>query len=240
VVGSDPDTDVAVVKIDGDGPFPSAVLGTSTDLQVGQEAVVVGWPADLVAEGPSVTVGVISGLHRTVPRADGRMLFDMVQTDARVPAGWPGGALLDSSGSVIGITTALGTANAGSGTGGFAFAIPVEVARSVADQLIASGRVTRVWLGVHGDDLDWVAAAGLEVPGGALVDNVREGSPAGRAGVAPGDVIVAVDGAPVTSMGQLVVALRQHTPGQTVRLEVLRDRQRMSMAVALVERPAQA
>ena len=109
---------------------------------------------------------MISALHRSVPRGDGGMLFDMVQTDARVPTGWPGGALLDSSGSVIGITTSVGTTVAGAG--GFGFAVPIDLARSVADQLITTGRVTGVWLGVQGGDLDWVTAAGLEVPGGAL------------------------------------------------------------------------
>ena len=90
VVGSDPDTDTAVVKIEGDGPYPTAELGTADDLKVGQQAVAIGSPAGLVG-GPSVTVGVISALHRSVRRgADGGMLFDMVQTDARMPTGWPG------------------------------------------------------------------------------------------------------------------------------------------------------
>jgi len=236
VVGSDPDTDIAVVKIDGDGPFPTAVLGTASDLRVGQQAIAIGCPVELVG-GPSVTVGVISALHRSVPRdTDGGMLLDMVQTDARVSTGWPGGALLDSSGSVVGITTAAGQ----NGAGGFGFAIPIDLARSVAEQLITTGRVTGVWLGVQGNDLDWVAAARLDVVGGVMVGQVMSGSPAGRAGLADSDVIVGLDGAPVTSMGQLVVALRRHQPGDVVTLEIMRDDQRMSMAVELVERPTPA
>jgi len=238
VVGTDPDTDTAVVKLDGDGPFPTAVLGTADDLRVGQQAVAMGWPVGLVG-GPSVTVGVISALHRSLRReASGGMLFDMVQTDARVPTGWPGGALLDSSGSVIGITTAVGSTD--TGTGGFGFAIPIDLAYTVADQIIATGRVTNVWLGVQGDDLDWVSAAGLQVPGGAMVGEVKTGSPAHRAGLSDHDVILALDGVPVTSMGQLVAALRQHRPGDAVLVDIMRDQQPMSMVVVLVERPPPA
>ena len=244
VLGTDTDTDTAVVKLDGDGPYATAVLGTATDLRVGQVAVAIGWPSGLVG-GPSVTVGVISALHRSVRRgADGGMLLDMVQTDARVPTGWPGGALLDVSGSVIGITTAVGateaSARTGNEMGGFGFAIPIDVARKVADQIIATGRPTRVWLGVQGKDLDWVNAADLEVPGGAEVVEVNTGSPGERAGLSPSDVIVAVDGVPVTSMAQLVVALRNHRPGDAVHVDIMRGAQKMSMVVVLVERPTPA
>ncbi len=237
VIGTDPDTDIAVIKIDGDGPFPTAVLGTTVGLRVGEQAVAIGCPIDLVG-GPSVTVGVISALHRAVPRGDGGMLFDLVQTDARVPTGWPGGALLDSSGSVIGITTSVGTTS--SGAGGFGFAIPIDLARSVADQLIATGRVTGVWMGVKGGDLDAATAAALDLTGGAVVSEVMEGSPADRVGLAPLDTIVALDGVAVTSMAQLVVALRPRHPGDVVQLDVVRDHQRMAMVVVLTERPAPA
>ena len=251
VLGSDPDTDTAVVKLDGDGPFPTAVLGTADDLKVGQQAVAMGWPVGLTG-GPSVTVGVISALHRSVRRtASGGMLFDMIQTDARVPTGWPGGALLDSAGSVIGITTSMGTigsataelaavGTAGAENGGFGFAVPIDLAHAVADQIITTGRVTGVWLGVQGGDLDFVSAARLEVPGGAMVGEVKTGSPAHEAGLWDHDVIVALDGAPVTSMGQLVAALRRHRPGDVVRVDIVRDQQPMSIVVVLVERPAPA
>jgi S1-C subfamily serine protease len=243
VVGSDPDTDIAVVKIDGEGAFPTAVLGTASDVRVGQQAIAIGCPVEL-AGGPSVTVGVISGLHRSVRGSDGRVLHDLVQTDARVPAGWPGGALLDSSGSVVGITTSVGStvtpAGTGNGFGGFGFAVPIDLARTVAEQLMTSGRATGVWLGVQGTELDWMAAANLGISGGVQVGEVKRGSPAERGGLSVTDVIVAVDGTAVTTMGQLVIALRRHSPGDTLRLDVLREEQPMSMVVVLTERPAQA
>lgn len=237
VVGTDSDTDVAVVKIDGEGPFPTAVLGTADGLRVGEQVVAIGCPVELVG-GPSVTVGVISALHRSVPRGGGGMLFDMVQTDARVPTGWPGGALADSSGSVIGITTSAGTT--GTGAGGFGFAIPIDVARAVAEQLITRGRVVYVWLGVKGGDLDGPTAAALGLTGGALVGEVMAGSPADRVGLSPLDTIVGLDGTPIASMSQLVVALRRHQPGESVQLDVVRDHQRLTVVVVLTERPTPA
>jgi S1-C subfamily serine protease len=237
VIGSDTDTDIAVIKIDGDGPFPTAILGTAADLRVGEQVIAMGCPIDLVG-GPSVTVGVISALHRSIPRGGGAMLFDLIQTDARVPTGWPGGALLDSAGSVIGITTSVGTAS--TGAGGFGFAIPIDLAHSVADQLITTGRVTGVWLGVTGGDLDLALASTLDLTGGVIVSEVMGGSPAARIGLAPLDTIVSLDGVPITSMGELVVALRTHQPGDTVALDVMRDHQRLSMVVVLTERPAPA
>ncbi len=242
VVGTDPETDVAVVKLDGNGPYPTAVLGTSTDLRVGQQTIAIGCPIDLagveLVGGPSVTVGMISALHRSVRLGpDGGTLFDMVQTDARVPTGWPGGALLDSSGSVVGITTSVGTHPSGTSSGnssggGFGFAIPIDLARSVADQLITDGRVTGVWLGVQG--------GGTGVFGGVVVAGVMAGSPAARAGLSADDEIVGVEGVPLSAMDELVVALRRYRPGDSVSVDVIRDQQPMSMVVVLVERPVPA
>ena len=139
---------------------------------------------------------------------------------------------------MIGITTSVGTATTLSG--GFGFAIPIDLAHSVADQLIATGRVTGVWLGVTGGDLDLALASTLDLTGGVIVSEVMDGSPAARGGLAPLDTIVSLDGVPITSMGGLVVALRTHQPGDRVALDVMRDHQRLSMAVVLTERPAPA
>jgi S1-C subfamily serine protease len=234
LVGSDAVTDAAVVKIDG-GPFPVATLGTAVNLKVGQTAIAVGSPLGL-AGGPSVTVGVISGLHREVnPRGSAQPLVDMVQTDAPIAAGSSGGALLDDKGAVIGITTAVAISDVGGE--GLGFATPIDVARLVAEQLISGGRAVHVWIGIEGSDLDARTASELSVDGGAMVGQVKPNSPAQQAGLAARDVIVGVEGKSVKSMGELVVTLRAHRPGDTVDIALLRERERVTVSVTLAERP---
>jgi S1-C subfamily serine protease len=234
VVGSDPDSDTAVVKIDG-GPFPVADLGSTSDLKVGQDAIAIGSPLGLTG-GPSVTVGVISALHRSVRTRTGQSLMDMLQTDAPIAPGSSGGALLDAYGKVIGITTALAMTD--TGAEGFGFAIPIDAARNAADQLITTGKVVTVWLGVEGSDLDGATAVDLNVDGGAMIEKVKADSPAERAGLAPRDVIVRVDNKPVTSMTMLVVAVRAHRPGDVFTVEIVREKQHHGMTVTVAERPA--
>jgi serine protease Do len=235
VIGSDPETDVAVLKIDG-GPFPVASLGTAADLRVGQPAIAIGSPLGLVG-GPSVTVGVVSALHRRLDARSGPPLLDMIQTDAPISPGSSGGALLDGSGSVIGLTTAVATTDGAQGLG---FATPIDVARSTADQLINTGKVVHVWMGIQGTDIDPTTASELGIDGGALVRGVVKGSPAEQAGVgvAARDVIVGVDGRPVATMGALVVALRARQPGDTVGLDVRRGAEKRRISVRLADRPA--
>lgn len=234
LVGSDTDTDTAVVKIDG-GPFPVVTLGTATDLRIGQATIAVGSPLG-PGRGTSVSVGVVSGLHHSVRAAAGApMLFDMVQTDASIASRCPGAALFDTDGSVVGITTSV--APTGDSDAGLGFATPIDLAHSVATQIIDTGTVQAVWLGVQGDDLDGTAATALHIEGGALVGEVTPGGPAHRAGLAEQDVIVAVDGTRITSMGQLVSILRLHRPGDAVVLEVLRSREARPMPVTLAPRP---
>lgn len=234
VVGSDAASDTAVLKIE-DGPYPVAQLGTTTDLKVGQQAVAIGSPLGL-AGGPSVTAGVVSALHRTVRSRNGtQALADMIQTDAPIAPGSSGGALLDGKGDVIGVTTAVAITD--TGNDGFGFAIPIDAARFAADQLIGTGKVTNVWMGVECSDLDGATAQVLNVPGGTMVDGVRSDSPAEHAGVTTRDVIVAIDGRPVTSLGMLLVMLREHHPGDVVTLDVVRNKAHRSMAVTIAERP---
>jgi S1-C subfamily serine protease len=160
----------------------------------------------------------------------------MVQTDAAISPGSSGGALVDGTGAVIGITTAVGVSEVGAE--GLGFAVPVDVARSVAEEIITTGRAVHVWLGVTGSDLDRRSAEELGVRGGARVEQVVDGSPADEAGVVPSDVVVAVEEEPVASMSALVIALRERDPGDEVALEVLRDGDRRQVTVALVERPS--
>ena len=234
VVGSDPSSDTAVVKIEG-GPFPVAELGSTSELKVGQQAIAIGSPLGL-SGGPSVTVGVVSALHRSVRTRTGQSLMDMVQTDAPIAPGSSGGALLDADGRVIGITTAVAMTD--TGAEGFGFATPIDAARNAAEQLITTGKVVTVWLGVAGSDLDEATAQELKLDGGAMIEEVKADSPAARAGLAPRDVIVRVANKPVTSMTMLVVAVRAHRPGDVFTVEVVRDKQHHGMTVTVAERPA--
>jgi S1-C subfamily serine protease len=159
----------------------------------------------------------------------------MVQTDAPIAAGSSGGALLDQNGAVIGITTAVSVSDVGGE--GLGFATPIDLARMVAEQLITTGRATHVWIGIEGSDLDARMAGELSVDGGAMVGQVKPNSPAQRAGLAARDVIVDVDGKSVKSMGELVLALRAHRPGDSVDIGLMRERSRVSLEVTLAERP---
>jgi S1-C subfamily serine protease len=233
LIGADPETDVAVVKVDGE-QFAVAPLGSAAGLKVGFLAIAVGSPLGL-AGGPSVSVGVISALGRQVDSKSGPPLLDMIQTDAPIAPGSSGGALLDGSGAVIGITTAIAVSDIGAE--GLGFATPIDIARDVADQLIATGKVAHVWLGVEGEDLDPQTAKDLGADSGALVRKIRPNSPASKAGIAVRDVITSIDGKPITSMAALVVALRSRRPGQVVTVGMMHDGKPRTLRVTLVERP---
>ncbi len=239
LVGTDPETDTAVIKLDG-ANFPVATLGTAVDLRVGQTATAIGFPLGL-AGGPSVSGGMVSALHRQVVTTGAAnqartALVDMIQTDAPIAPASSGGALLDANGAVIGITTSVDAIDP-VGTG-FGFATTIDVARSVADELIRTGKVVHSWLGIEGGDLDNATALDLDLEGGAMVAVVTDASPAQRGGLVTRDVIVAIDGHTVGSMGDLVMALRSHAPGDSVVLKVVRDHRPRTATVTLVERPA--
>jgi S1-C subfamily serine protease len=237
IVGVDPLTDVAVVapgaEHRGIGSWTPAVIGSSADLEVGEPAIAIGSPLGL-AGGPSVTVGVVSGLGRRVD-AEGVVLHGMIQTDAPIARGSSGGALCDGSGVVVGITTAIAGDDRPDGLG---FAIPVEVARAVADELLGEGDVDHAWLGIEGHDLAPTESSmpGLATGGGIRVVELEADGPAAAAGVEPGDVVVGLGGQRVRSMSELVAALRRHEPGATVIVELRRGEQALTVAVALGER----
>ena len=221
LVGSDPETDIALLDIDGE-QFAVAPLGSAAALRVGQQAIMIGTP-DSGVGGPVVSVGVVSAKGRSVDGGEGVQLLDMIQTDAEVAPGCSGGAVVNGDGVVIGIATSIVD-------GGQGYATPIDVARVVAAQLLNDGRVTRAWLGVEGDD----AVGG----GGALVRAVKSASPAGAAGITPADVIAQVDGNTVRSMTDLVVSLRMRKPGDVVSLHVVRDGEERVVKVTLASRPA--
>ena len=224
-VGADTETDVAVIAIEGDGPFVTALLGASDNLQVGSTAIAIGSPLGL--EGASsVTTGVISALGRAIETQDGRKLQDMIQTDAAIAAGSSGGALLDPGGAVVGITTAFAVTDLGAE--GLGFATPIELVRAVADELVAHGKVRPVWFGVRGK--------GSDDPPGVRVDEVMRDAPAADAGLREGDVIVSVDGRDVLSMPSLRAALKRRHPGDAVAVIYLRGDERRTAEVTLAER----
>ena len=230
VLGTDPDTDVAVVRVEGDSLTP-AEFGDSDRLRVGQPVLAIGNPLGLPG-GPTVTSGVVSALHRSL-RLGGGDGLPVIQTDAAVNPGNSGGPLVDLQGRVVALNAA--TIPYAEGIG---FAVPFNTALEVARQIIEHGRAQRPWLGIVGYDVDRRIAHyfGLSVPHGVFLVELSEGSPAAAAGVRVGDVITALDGRPVTSVSDLVGALHGKQIGDRVEVEVERQG-RKTMSVALGARP---
>jgi serine protease Do len=227
VVGSDPDTDIALIKISPDAKLPHATLGDSDDLRVGEWVCAIGNP---LAYEHTVTVGVVSFI--------GRKLFDMsldnyIQTDAAINFGNSGGPLINTRGEVIGINSAISRQATSIG-----FAIPINQAKSILPQLKEKGAVSRGYIGVALRDVDPDLQASLGLPrtSGALVQDVTSGSPAERAGIRPYDLITGVDGRDVFANGQLIREIAAREPGSTARLEVLRDGRMREVPVKLAER----
>jgi S1-C subfamily serine protease len=223
VVGLDAATDIAVVKLDAPGPFPTAVFGTTDGMAVGQPAIAIG--SSSRTGSPAVTVGVVSALGRELVRHEGPVLLDMIQTDATITTASSGGALLDGDGTLVGITTASGTDAAG----GLGYATPVDLARAAAEDLLAIGRVRTTWLGINGRV--------SPDAGGVVVSKVVPDSPAAFGELEAGDVVRRIDDHPVSSMSALRMALRRSHPGD--RVSVVYDRQglRRTTVVVLAEKP---
>ena len=238
VVGTDPTTDVAVIKVDRNG-LPAASFA-SGDPVVGQMAVAVGSPSGFES---TVTSGIISGTGREIPAqitggSQQTSLVDLVQTDAAISPGNSGGALADREGRVIGVNVAY-LPPAETGAENIGFAIPSETAVSVADQLIENGEATHPYLGVYLSDLTPETASkfGSSVDAGALVEKVEPGSPADTAGVQRGDVVTAVGPEEIRSSGDLISALRDYQPGDTVGLKILKNGEENQVRVNLAESP---
>jgi serine protease Do len=237
VVGTDPTTDIAVVSVDRDD-LPAAGFA-SGDPIVGQTAVAVGSPSGFES---TVTSGIISGTGREIPAeyTGGRQaasLVDLVQTDAAISPGNSGGALADREGRVIGINAAY-LPPAETGAENIGFAIPSDTAVSVADQLIQNGEAVHPYLGVYLSDLTQETASrfGSPVDSGALIEEVEPGSPAAAAGIQRGDIVTAAGSEEVRSSGDLLSALRNYMPGDTVRLTVLRNGEKTTLQANLAER----
>ena len=232
VVGRDELSDIAVVKVDRQG-LTAISTGEGDALRVGQLAVAIGSPFGL--EG-SVTAGVVSALNRPISVGDGIRLPSVIQTDAPINPGNSGGALVGADGKLIGVNSAILTAGTPANAG-VGFAIPVDIAVDIADQLIASGEVVYPFLGVEGTDVTPEMAERLDVDQGAYVERVQEGTPASKAGIRRGDVIVKLDGEAITTMDDLILAIRRAEVGDTVNVEYLRDERERTAKIILVARP---
>jgi serine protease Do len=233
VVGRDPQTDIAVVKIEAHS-LPAAVLANSDQVKVGQWVIAIGNPFQLMH---TVTAGIISAKGRSsMNLAD---YEDFIQTDASINPGNSGGALADLDGNVIGINTAIVNPSGVGGNVGIGFAIPINMAKSVMHQLVASGKVTRGYLGLLPQDIDdgLSKALHLESTKGSLVGNVTAGGPADKGGIKHGDVITSFDGTEVENSTQLRNLVAEAEPGRKVTVGVIRDGKRMEVTVVLGERP---
>ncbi|MBA5873071.1 MAG: Do family serine endopeptidase [Nitrospira sp. CR1.2] len=228
VIGKDPDTDLAVLKVTTDHPLPAARFGDSSGVKVGQWVLAVGNPFGL---DRTVTLGVVSGIGRE--NINLSRYENFIQTDASINPGNSGGPLFDLRGDIIGINTAI--INFAQGIG---FAIPSNMAKQVMNQLINKGKVVRAWLGVGLQPLtpDLATKFGVDENEGVLVNEVFERDPAALAGIKPGDVITKVDGALVDTPNKLSRLVAALDPGSLAMVEVVRDGKRINLNVALSER----
>ena len=234
LVGSDPETDIAVLKIDLP-KLPVVTLGDVRALQVGDAVLAIGNPFNV---GQTVTAGIVSALDRR--QAGGSQFQNFIQTDAAINPGNSGGALVDASGNLVGINTAIFSRTGGSL--GIGFAVPVDTARQVMEALIRGGSVRRGWIGVEPRDLSAELADSLALPvkTGVLITGVLQDGPAARGGLRPGDVVVKVGGKAVLNTGELFSAVASLPPESTAVIGVLRGAQALDVKIAVGERPKQA
>lgn len=232
VLGADAATDLAVVKID-EKDLPVAVFGDSSTLQVGEPAIAIGNPLGLEFRG-SVTAGVISALNRSIEL--GERKFNLIQTDAAINPGNSGGALVNADGEVVGINSAK---IAVSGVEGIGFAIPVNTAKPILEELAKKGRVARPYLGVSLMDKDIAERYGFEIDlrGGIFLVKVVPGSPAAKGGIRAGDIIVSFNGHKVSTAIDLRTKLAECKVGESIDVVIIRNGQRETISVTLEEVP---
>lgn len=234
VVGRDPFTDIAVIKVDKTG-LPAATFASSSQVRVGQYAIAIGSPMDY---RNSVTLGIVSGLGRSVKGSGSTALVDLIQIDAAISPGNSGGAVADALGRVIGIAVAYLPPQA-TGAENIGFAIPADTVVSIANELIKTGRASHPYIGIQ-----YVAITstlqrqyGLSRSSGLLITAVGRGTPAAQAGLRRGDIIVAIDGMPIKDEGELIVLLRQHKVGDILTVTIDRDGVEKTVRVVLANRP---
>ncbi len=255
VVGADPSTDTAVLEVDsGSDQLQPLELGSSADVEVGDPVVAIGNPFGL---DRSATAGIVSAVHRQIDAPNGFAISNVIQTDAPINPGNSGGPLIDSEGRVIGINSQIESGGQSGGNVGIGFAVPIDTAQEIAQELIDNGSVEHAFLGITGADLTPPIAdvLNLDANSGALVQSVVADSPADEAGVeagdatvnvdgqrigAGGDLITAVDGEPVAGMDDVIAAVDAKKPGDELELTLLHGGDERTVTVELAERPDQA
>jgi S1-C subfamily serine protease len=234
VVGDDPDTDLALVRVDSPATLPAGTLGDSKRLKRGQLVIAIGNPLGFES---TVTTGVISALGRSLRAQSGRLIDDVIQTDAALNPGNSGGPLVSSRGEVIGINTAVII-----GAQGICFAVAANTANFVLGELVRHGRVRRAFIGIAAQQMTLPRrlrhAAGLAQDGAVMVASIESGSPADRAGVVAGDIVVALDETPITGADDLIRALTGERIDRQSVLKILRNGKLQDMSVTPGERSA--
>jgi S1-C subfamily serine protease len=254
VLGKDPSTDLALLKVDPSGlKLTLLTLGSSKDVQVGDPAIAIGNPFGLER---TLTTGVISAIHRVIQAPNNFQIDDALQTDAPINPGNSGGPLIDATGKVIGINSQIATGGNGNTSTGIGFAVPIDTAKEIIPQLKKSGRVDRGYLGIQTLTVDTsLSDLNLPVKHGALVQSVTPGGPADKAGIKAGDIPATLDGTAIQIGGDIIVrvddkeirsdddltnAVADAKPGQKVRVTFVRAGKTKTVGVTLGERPAQA
>lgn len=230
-IGSDPESDLAVLKIDLDS-LPSIAFGQPEKAKVGDIVLAIGNPFGV---GQTVTMGIIGALGRS--QVGINTFENFIQTDAAINPGNSGGALTDTTGNLIGINTAIYSRTGGSL--GIGFAIPANAAKQIMEQIIETGSVTRGWLGVSMQDItpELAESFRLKKPGGALIAGVLRNGPADDAGIRPGDILLAVDGEAVADSSEMLNLVAALPPGKTVTLTILRNNSEKSVKIKVGKRP---
>jgi len=228
-VGSDPESDIAVLQVEG-GPLPAITFGDADALRVGDVVLAIGNPFGV---GQTVTMGIVSALGRS--QLGINTFENFIQTDAAINPGNSGGALIDTAGNLVGINTAIYSRSGGSL--GIGFAIPASSAKQIMEQIIATGSVTRGWIGVEAREI--TSDSDVSPANGVYIERVLAGGPAERAGLKPGDILVSIEGKPVkdpNSMLNLVAAL---VPGKPASIKLRRANKDIDVQVAVGKRPTQ-
>ncbi|MEO8347181.1 MAG: trypsin-like peptidase domain-containing protein [Betaproteobacteria bacterium] len=234
VRGTDPESDIAVLKAEGDN-LPAITLGHAEDLQVGDVVLAIGNPFGF---GNTVTAGIVSALGRNFLGVN--RFEDFIQTDAAINPGNSGGALIDTAGNLIGINSTIFSQTGASN--GIAFSIPVSLAKTVFEQIIRDGEVTRGWFGIEPQSLtpDQVKSLALSASEGVLIRSMQRGGPAESAGIVARDVIVEVAGKPTRSVPQLLARIAELPPGSSAKVRLVRDGKPVDIDVMVGKRPKPA